>query len=172
MVWMHDHPHRLTIPVDHEDLFKPINQVRVMEDGWREKHLKTLRQCYKGEPFFKEIYGIAEFCLNNDLLGEISIASIEHVVDMLSIETDIVYSSVLNITSKASDYLVELCQAYDADTYLCGGTAYNSYMELDKFEEVGITVKVQKWGCRHDRGDISILDPLMRYGEETLKWIK
>jgi len=170
---MHDHPHRLTIPVNHEDLFKPINQVRVVEAGWREKHLKTLRQCYGGEPFFDTYYDIAESCLNNDPLGEISIASIEHIVDTLEIETDIIYSSVLNIKSKASDYLVELCQAYDADTYLCGGTAYNSYMELDKFKEAGITVKMQDWKCTYEPyGDISILDPLMRFGEDARRWIE
>ncbi len=171
-VWMHDHPHRLTIPIDHSTLFKPINEVRTADGKWREKHLKTLKQCYGRDPFFDRYYTLAEICLKHVQLSCISLTFIEHIIKELNIDTDIVYSHNLNIKPKATDYLVEMCKTLNADTYLCGGTAYHSYMELDKFEEADIEVKMQDWQCTYPYQDISILDPLMRYGEEARKWIQ
>jgi len=171
-IWMHDHPYRLTIPVNHEDLFKPINQVKTAPGQWREKHLKTLKQCYGNTPFYREISERVAYSYEYNHLSDINLSSIWLTLDYLGIDTPILHSSSLGVDGKATEYLVNLCTKLGADTYLSGGTAYNSYMELDKFKEAGITVQVQKWDCRHDRGDISILDPLMRYGEETLKWIE
>jgi len=169
---MHDHPHRLTIPVDHDTLFNPINQVRTAPGHWREKHLKTLKQCYGGEPHFREIYERAAYIYEYNYLGDISLSSIRLTLDYLGIDTPIIYSSRLGVEGKATEYLVNLCRKLGADTYLSGGTAYNTYMELDRFKEAGIKVKVQDWKCAYEPyGDISIIDPLMRLGEEARRWI-
>jgi len=142
---MHDHPYRLTIPVDHEDLFKPINQVKTAGGRWREKHLKTLKQCYGGAPHFREMFERAAYSYEYNKLADISLTSIRGVVDYLGIDTPILYSSSLGVEGTATEYLVNLCETLGADTYLSGGTAYRSYMKLDRFREAGVTVKVQEW---------------------------
>lgn len=173
-IWMDRKKHRLTVPIDHSTLFKPIKDVKVMKNTWRRKHLKTLKQYYGREPHFDRYYELAKRAISFDTLGMINIYFIFGVIDDLGMdkETHVILSSDLNINSKATDRLVNLCKLYGADTYLCGEVAYNSYMELEKFAEAGIDVNVQRWECKYDRGDISIIDPLMRLGEETRKWIE
>ena len=163
----------LTVPISHDDLFKPINQVHVASGRrWREKLLKTLYYSYHGEPFWQEHRDPIKICLGSDLLAEINLSLILYVKDELDLDVETPLSSSLGISGGGTERLVDICRRFDADEYLCGGTAYESYMELDRFREAGIAVRVQRWRCGYPHGDISIIDPLMRYGREALKWLR
>jgi hypothetical protein len=184
-VWMNGNKLLRTIPVNHGDLFKPINQVRVSPGRWLDKHLKTLKQSYQKEPFFLVGYKTAELSLERDMLVDVSLTGIYTLKELLGIDTHMVLLSNVKAMVKrlepikkealaegGNQLLVDLCRLYNADTYISGGTAYTNYLDTELFQEVGIEVEVQEWPCAYERGDISILDPLMRYGSEARKWIK
>ena len=162
----------VTLPISHQDLFKPINQVHVASGRrWREKLLKTLHFSYGGRSFYQRHRDQIETCLGSDLLAEINTSLIRHVGEELDLDVETPMSSSLGIPGGGTERLVDICRHFDADEYLCGGTAYEGYMELDRFREAGIAVRVQRWRCGYPHGNISIIDPLMREGKEARRWI-
>ncbi len=185
-LWMNEDKLLRTIPVNHEDLFKPINQVRLVPGRWMDKHLKTLKQCYHEKPFFLVGYKTAELSLDREMLVDVSLTGIYTLKEILGIDTHMVLlSDVISMVKRVepltgkglaeggNQLLVDLCRLYNADTYLSGGTAYKNYLDTELFKEAGIEVEVQQWRCTYEPyGDISILDPLMRYGPGAREWIK
>jgi len=164
----------MTLPVKHIDLYNPINKVRIFDGNyrWRDKMLKTIGMIYRDQPY--DIYWLMiKKILDNKKLFDAQMDFITWVKNLLGIETELCLSSGLDIVGGGTQKLVEICKHFNADEYLCGGTAFNSYMEHDLFKEAGIETRVQRWNCRyHPYGNISLLDALMRYGYEARRWIK
>ncbi|MGI9304257.1 MAG: WbqC family protein [Gammaproteobacteria bacterium] len=78
----------------------------------------------------------------------------------------------------ATEKIATLCRYYDAEEYIAGGTAFDSYMDADVFRRNDIAIVVQDWVCeryrqRYDEAgflpNLSIIDLLMNVsGEDAL----
>ena len=65
-------------------------------------------------------------------------------LDVLNIHTKIIKSSSLDVVSKKSDFVFDLCNVVDADHYISGAMG-KDYLEIEKFENAGITVEFQNY---------------------------
>lgn len=163
----------ITIPIKHIDFFKPINQIRIYDgnDTWKRKLLKTLQLNYQNQPW-SHYWLLVKSCLENRYLFEAQMAFIEAAKKILDIETKLCLSSELDIQGDQTQRLIDICKYFNADEYICGHTAYRSYMDLDLFDREDVKVTPQNWRCKYLYGNTSILDPLFRYGEKARKWIE
>lgn len=133
----------LTIPVAYSGRSRQrIDEVRVDDPRWRERHWKTLRQSYGRAPYFDRYApGLEELYLGSDeeRLSAINRTFIEHVCGLLGIETELSWSSELEVEGGGTERVVALCRAVGADVYLSGPSA-RDYLEVEQFAQAGIEV--------------------------------
>lgn len=110
----------LTIPVKNKGQ-QLINEVEVDDtQSWRDKHKATLYHAYSKCPFGKEILDLIfdELEKPERLLANINIAIIEEINKKLGIDTKIILSSDIPVKGKKSEYLLNICNYLNTDTYL------------------------------------------------------
>jgi len=175
----------LTVPVIH-DFGQRISQVKINDQvKWREAHFKALCLNYRRAPFydlyigqFREIYDRPW-----DDLGDINIFMVQKIVQWLGISTRILVASQYETTEHHTQRLIDLCRAAGADTYLSGADG-KSYMDLDRFQEAGISLQVQDfhhplysqvWAGKNSENflsHMSVIDLLFNCGPESLKLLR
>ena len=137
----------ITLPVNREDLFKTIRDVRLVQpQDWKTKHLNQLKENYRKAPFFGMYFPRIEaiYAKNHDRLIEINLDFLEFLFEFFNLEPRPLFSSDLHIPGKSTDRLVELVQQVGGDRYLTG-TGSRAYLEEVKFTEKGIAVAWQKF---------------------------
>lgn len=142
----------MSVPVNHEDLFAPINRVRIADPTGRhrEKIARTLemRLGAAGEVF------AAELRRPWGLLVGLNMALLRRLFDALGIRAEIVLQSHLEsgrysgpLTSDSREELVPVSETLAAMTEEVGGTVYLSgpsgrnYLDEAPFLERGIRVE-------------------------------
>jgi len=136
-------PQWLTIPVSYSGRSRQrIEEVQVSDPGWRERHWKTLRQSYAKARFFDEYAtGLERLYLGGaeERLSLINRTFVEHVCDLLEIETELSWTSDLEVEGASTERVVELCRAVGADVYLSGPTA-RDYLDVGRLDRAGVEV--------------------------------
>lgn len=135
----------LTVPV--RDTSVPISQVRIaQEDGWNTEHWKTLTHNYGGADHFEEWKSFFQSTYDRDWerLYPLNRHLIEGICDRLGVEYEFVEASAYDINAHAAERLAVLCDAVDADTYLCGMGA-EDYMNETVFTNLGISIQYQNF---------------------------
>jgi hypothetical protein len=136
----------LTVPVLY-DFGQKINEVKIdNRRDWREKHMKSLELNYSKAPYFKDYSSFFREVFEKEWehLAELSIYFISGLKDLLGIETKIIKSSRLNITTEKTDRLVDLCKKLEADVYLSGAGG-SDYLDESAFAQSGIKLEYQKY---------------------------
>jgi hypothetical protein len=120
---------------------------------WKDELIHQLRINYGKSPHFERFYpGITEIIRNSDssLVG-LNMALINFLCEAFGIKTRVVLASSLGLKksknyekSDASEDLVKICKALDADTYL-SGSGGKSYLDLEPFKKEGIKVEFQEY---------------------------
>lgn len=130
----------LTIPVSYSGRsHQRIDEVRVNDPGWRERHWKSLRQSYARAPFF-DVYAPALeqlYLSDDDSLSTINRSFVEHICGLLGIETELSWTSGLKVEGASTDRVVALCRAVGAGAYVSGPSA-RDYLDPEQFERAGI----------------------------------
>lgn len=145
------------------------------------KALKTIESSYKKAPFFKEVFPLAElyFQQHEVFMAKRNMGFIKHVMDLLDINTDIVYSSDLQCEASSTALLVEIITKLKGTTYLCGDGA-NGYQEDELFAQADINLEYNnfqhpvysQFNSTEFIPGLSIMDALMNIGPaETKKLI-
>jgi hypothetical protein len=180
LIKMKDGLHWLTIPVSVKSLSTKISEVTVANNKWANKHVATLKQTYSRAPYFsmfeKDLEELYSELSHLDHLSDINFMIIEWVCHKLSINTKLTKDSDLNITSvDRVDKLVEICNKFDARTYLSGPSA-SDYIDESKFSDMLIELEwinysgypeyPQLYG-EFEHG-VSILDVLFNLGDNAL----
>ena len=133
--------HFLSVPVKKADRFgQAIDDVEILNDPWRRKHLGSIRQAYGKRPHFKRYFPELEATLNQEYasLGALNRALIALVRDWLSITTPILESHhYSSICGAKTDMLIEMCQAVGADHYL-SNEGSRSYVDETAMAAQGI----------------------------------
>jgi hypothetical protein len=91
---------------------------------WRSKVLSKLQTNFKID--LSEIY-------KYDKLIDINLASINYCREKLSINTPIILSSTLNITTTKSERLADICRYFNATEYISGGGG-KAYLDESVFD--------------------------------------
>jgi hypothetical protein len=170
-------PAWLTIPVIKSGRFGQL--IREVDTDcthqWANRHIATLRSNYGKAPYFKEITALLEphysVATDNRIpLADFNIGLICSLAAYLSIGTQFIRASELNVLGQKTDLLLNICRAVGARTYLAGAGA-KLYQEDAKFEEAGITPVYSPFSQRSYPqlfgefvGNLSIIDVLMNCG--------
>jgi hypothetical protein len=110
-----------------------IKDVATVDDSlnhWRKKVLKKISHNLKMD---------ATSVYEPEKLIDINIRSIEWCRERMNITTPMVYASSLSVAGSKTDLLLDICKRVEATTYLSGPSG-KDYLELEKFETVGIKI--------------------------------
>ena len=113
---------------------------------WKKKHLKNIFFNYKKSSFFDELYPKIEnlYKTEFDLFSDLAHEHLLFWLKELNIDTKIVKSSDLDIDSKKSDLILDLCQNFQADKYI-SGVLGKDYLDEDDFKEKSVEVEYQNY---------------------------
>ena len=130
---------RLKIPVE-QHLGDLICNVRTRDElKWKDKHLKTLQMNYGKAECFKEIFpDYAEIISGNySSLAELNMEINKYICKGFGIQTQIIRSSEMNITTSREERVIDICKFVGADEYLSGNGA-RVYQTEEHFTENGL----------------------------------
>ncbi len=170
----------MTIPVSYP-FGAEINKVKIDNtQNWKNKHLEYLRENYSDSKFYrvyikkiKEIYG-----KDWTYLYDFNVELIKWILVELGIKTKVFLSSELDIKTKSSQAILDICKKFDTTEYI-SGTDGNKYLERGLFDNAGIKLLFQDY--RHPLYNqtfegfepfMSILDLLFNEGSNSLNIIK
>lgn len=138
----------LTIPVKTKG--HTIGSLRTTEiddsQPWRTKHLKSIEMNYRRAARFDECFPKIKALINipESNLAEYCLRQLRFWLDELHIDTRVVRSSELPITSGKSDLVFDLCQHFGAQRYLSGALGRDYLVEKD-FNNAGIAIEYQSF---------------------------
>lgn len=159
----------------------PINEIAICWNSpWNGKHLTTLKQAYRRAPYFTKYLPLLEeiYCQTPNLLADFTIKSTIVLARELGLtQTRFMRSSELGIGGRKTDRVISILGAVGATHYITGPSA-RDYLEVDKFEDIGVTVEYMDYTYPtypqlHPPYDpyVSILDLLFTVGPAALDYI-
>lgn len=138
----------LTIPVKTKGHTSGSLRTTEIDDSqpWRAKHLKSIEMNYRKAARFDECFPKFEALLTiqESNLAEYCLHQLRFWLDELSIDTRVVRSSELPITSAKSNLVLDLCQHFGAQHYLSGALGRDYLVEKD-FSNAGIAIEYQSF---------------------------
>jgi len=132
----------LTIPVIRASLSTPICEIRIIDQGWIQKTLKTIEGLYSKAPYYREFYpSLREVIMSSEFfLSRINIELLKWALSILKINTSLYIASELDIdTSDPNERLIEICNRFDAAYYIAGKGGRN-YINETIFNENDIRI--------------------------------
>jgi len=166
----------LTVPV--QDSKGPIREIRIANhEDWSSEHWKTLTHNYGGAEYFDAWRSFFESVYEREweYLYPLNRHLLEGICDRIGIDYEFVEASEFDAEAEASERLAVLCDAVDADTYLCGMGA-DEYMGETVFKERGVAVEYQQF--EHPTyeqrfgefiPELSFLDAVLNVGSENTR---
>jgi hypothetical protein len=173
----------LTIPVEVKGRYdQRIDETRISDPAWAEKHWKTLTHNYGSAAHFadyrdtfQELYERA----TDPLLSQTNRHFLEAIHVLLGIETQLSWSTDYEANGSKTERLVSLCRAAGATAYLSGPSA-REYMDEILFDEAGIELGYMDYSGYpeydqphppFDHG-VTVLDLLFSVGEDAPRYMK
>jgi hypothetical protein len=117
-----------------------INEVRIdKEQNWQQKHWSSLQLNYKYAPYFDYYADYFEILYKKEwiFLVDLNIELIEFVRKALKITCPIILSSELDLSTDATERIVDMTKKTGCNKYLSGASGKN-YLNEKLFKEVGI----------------------------------
>ena len=176
-------PTWLTAPIRRPSGTSGINEVEFADPNWSAKCYSQIDHAYRRCPFHSDTMKfVAElFELKNNLLSDFNREVILKILEHLELKLpDISISSSHSVSSNSTERLIDLMEKVGGTEYLCGGGSA-SYLENEKFTEVGIEVVMQNFvvtdylqsNTSEFVPGLSIIDVLMMIGPKaTAKMIQ
>ena len=171
----------LTVPIkkNHKDYL--LKDVQIFNDlKWNKVHRKKLESAYNKSNFFNKYNTDLNLILEQkwEMLLELNMAIIKKIFDWLKIKTKIVYESELGIEGEATNRLINICKAVNADVYLSGDMGHD-YLNEELFKQNEIELKYQNYTpkqynqilSREFIPNLSIIDMLSNIGHEEVRKI-
>lgn len=172
-------PHWLAVPV-HFHLGNLIKDVALPEDKrWVKSHVKSLQFAYAKAKYFDDYFPWIKELIEapHERLIDLDMALIMYLKGTLGIDTQILYSSRMQVRGSKSQRLINICRECGATQYLTGDAA-RDYLDVKLFEDNGIEVKYHHY--KHPvypqlHGEfiqyLSVVDLLFNCGPESLDYI-
>jgi len=123
-----------TIPIPSSSNTKLIKDIMILDQSnWQKKITTKILQNLKID--------VSEVYKTSNSLLYLNMASINFIRQKLSIDTPMIFSSTLNIESKKSSRLLDICKNLNATSYLSGRGGID-YLEQDLFIKNNIELKI------------------------------
>jgi len=171
----------LTVPVEKGSLNRNICKVRIADNFWQKKHVKSMEQCYRKAPFFdKYFHGIKKFYIPYTYLHNVNSTLITLMCRYLGIQTIIYKSTKIEYepTDDKNLRLIRMLREVGC-TQFYEGAAGKNYIDEGAFRKSGIEVVYQRYD--HPYYDqlhgeflshMAIVDLLFNCGPESLDTIR
>ena len=175
-------PQWLTIPIKTKGHFNStlIDTEVDNSQNWRVKHLKSIEMNYRKAPYFDQNYPKLVELLSTDIngLAELCWRQLNFWLSEFDIGTKVVRLSELDVNSKKSNLVLDLCVQFSADEYYSGALG-RDYLDENNFLEKGISIKYQEffhpvYPQQRDNFEpyMGIIDYWMNCGSGKLKLIE
>lgn len=173
----------LTIPVEVKGkYFQKINETKVSDQNWAEKHRNTIFLHYKNAPFFKDIKYFVEHLysgVKSDNLSEINYWFLTEIAKWMEIYPHFTFSSDYILKEERTERLVSICKQLGGTDYFTGPAA-KEYMNEVKFSESNINLHYFDYSGYQEYSqiyppfthEVSILDVLFNTGKDFNKYMK
>jgi len=171
----------LTVPIkkNHKDYL--LKDVQIFNDlKWNKVHRKKLESAYNKSNFFNKYNTDLNLILEQkwEMLLELNMTIIKKINDWLKIKTKIIYESELGIEGEATNRLINICKAVNADVYLSGDMGHD-YLNEELFKQNEIELRYQNYTpkqynqilSREFIPNLSIIDMLSNIGHEEVRKI-
>ncbi|MFT7618901.1 MAG: hypothetical protein ACI97A_002549 [Planctomycetota bacterium] len=136
----------LTVPVLKKGRYEQeIREVEIDEStDWRRKHLSTLANVYGKRPGFTATHSALTeiYERRHARLIDLNMDIITWLLSEFHIDIEVCFASELNLSSRSTERLVDICRAHNAQNYLTGVGA-KDYLQTDPFARHDITVEWQ-----------------------------
>ena len=129
----------LSIPAG-SDIKRLINEVKLPDSSWQQKHWTTIRHAYGKSPHFNDYAArIEEVYLGRawESLSEFNQHMTRVIAEILGINVKFIDSTALNAQGVKTERLIDVCTKVGA-TYYLSGPAARAYIEPEMFERAGI----------------------------------
>lgn len=136
-----------TCPIKKPSGLTAINKVEFADNEWKESFMNVLTDYYKNYGNFYNCNTFIRELLNNfsdSYLADFNKNVIVDISKRLGIKTKFISKSELNIDTKSTQMLIDICKAVNADTYLCGGGA-SGYQDDDEFANALVRLEYQNF---------------------------
>lgn len=134
----------ISIPVRQGQLDQKINETRIADRRWPDKHWKMLKQNYSRAPCFSDYSQVVadayQEAANFEMLSEVNLFFIRALCRLMNIRTRISLSSDYKLIGGRIERLVSLCEQAGAGVYLSGPAA-KSYLDESFFYNSDIKVE-------------------------------
>jgi hypothetical protein len=172
----------LTIPVLKKGKYEQlINEVEIIDNGWRNKHWKTIYLSYHKTPYFDVYKNDLESFYNREwkYLSEFTINLIRYFIDALGIKLKNIFTGTeLGISGEKTDLLKDICDKTGCDTYLSGSGA-KVYVDEQSFRDSNLNhlfnefnlVPYKQYGNSFIDG-MGIIDAMFMHGPKTIDIVK
>ena len=120
---------------------KPWNQIKINDNGWREKHLKNIKSFYQKSPYFDTYYPMIEYIYkqNQKLLIELNLDLILFFLTILGKDINIVTSSSIKTELAGLDKILYILKDQKATRYISGdGEGSKRYIDEKLFKDNNI----------------------------------
>ena len=131
----------LTVPVS-AHLGDKLNEVKIVNNGWPKKHVKSFSMNYAKSSFFEYFIDQIQPILEQESkrLVELNIKIIDNICrQFFKINTRIIRQTDLELSGKGSKLILDICKKLGARKYLSGIGGKN-YIDENEFEENGIEI--------------------------------
>jgi hypothetical protein len=167
----------MTIPVSlpKGKLSTPLNQTMVHDSSWEQRHKQMILNALDGAPHLSDVVEqVFPVMVHSELLLDVTIPLLEHIANLLGLQTKFLRSSDLSVSGRGTDRLVTLCERIEATNYLTGPSA-RDYLDESQFHARGLTVEwmnysIDPYSQLHGEFDahVSVLDALANVGVSSL----
>ena len=172
----------LTIPVRQETLSQKINETKVSQDNWAEKHWKSISLNYSKAPFYnlyKERLELFFMEMKSPYLSEINRSAIELLNSFLGIKTALTSSADYKLIEGKNERLIDLILQAGGTHYLSGPSA-KDYIREDLFNEAGIEISWMDYSGYIEYPQlfppfvhaVSVLDLILNTGPDSKEFMK
>lgn len=169
----------LTIPVTFKN-GQIIKDIKLADDKWKTKHLKSIRNIYGSSLYFKDLYPLIERVVlqNSKYLVDYSFLSMSLILDKIGYnKKNIFVQSIEKITGNKNELLVNITKKFNSNNYLSGEGAKN-YVDEKYLKDNGINHRFNKF--EHPQynqigkifiKNLSIIDCIFNIGFDDFKKI-
>jgi len=138
----------LTVPVESKDHFqKKMCDIKIVNDGWNKKHIKSIQLAYQKAIYFKEYFeGLQEILIGRryEFLTDLNSDILKFMLKSFDINIPIVKASDYDFTGSKSDLVMDMCLKLKANKYIFGSQG-EDYADVEKFKENNINVYFQDY---------------------------
>tara|TARA_X000000950_G_scaffold25208_1_gene27005 strand:- start:849 stop:1547 length:699 start_codon:yes stop_codon:yes gene_type:complete len=168
----------LTVPINKKGI-QTINEVKIIDNYWKKKHLDTIYFAYKKEKYFEESFNKIKKVLlkDNVYIADLNIDIIEEILRILKIQNvKIIRASQLSLKQKGAESIFEILKTLNAKVYISGkGKGSLKYVNDETLKKYNIKLKfcntnINRYTNLKAEGNeiFSILDLLFRKGVDDI----